>query len=289
MRARYPDLEGFVEHGGTRLGYEVFGDGADCILFMPTWTIVHSRVWKMQVPYFARHHRVITFDGPGNGRSDRVTDPSRYSADLYSEYAVAVLDECRVSSAFVVGLSLGGLYAIRLASLHPDRVAGLVLIGPALPIAEPVRGRERIPDDFDMPYPENPRMWEKYNRAYWHDHYPDFVDFFFGEMFPEPHSTKPREDAEGWALETTPQILAAERDKPPLPVTVETLLADITCPTLVIHGTDDRIISHDVGEEAARLTGGTLVSLESSGHGPMARDPVKVNRVIREFVVRNGS
>ena len=75
MRARYPDVEGFVERDGLRIGYEVFGDGEPTILLLPTWTTIHSRFWKMQVPYLSRHYRVITIDGPGNGRSDRTLDP----------------------------------------------------------------------------------------------------------------------------------------------------------------------------------------------------------------------
>ena len=74
MRARYPDDEGFVENNGVKIGYEVFGSGTPTLLLLPTWTIIHSRFWKLQVPYLARHFRVITFDGPGNGRSDRPLD-----------------------------------------------------------------------------------------------------------------------------------------------------------------------------------------------------------------------
>ena len=63
MRARYPDREGFVERDGVKLHYEVFGTGDRTIFFLPTWSIIHSRFWKAQVPYFARHFRVLTFDG----------------------------------------------------------------------------------------------------------------------------------------------------------------------------------------------------------------------------------
>ncbi len=81
MRAMEPQEQGFVERNGARVGYEVFGEGHEpTLLLMPTYCIVHSRIWKMQVPYLARHYRVITWDGVGNGRSDRPAEPGRYSA-----------------------------------------------------------------------------------------------------------------------------------------------------------------------------------------------------------------
>ena len=67
MRARYPEQDGYVERDGVKVFYEVFGDGAPTILLMPTWSIVHSRHWKMQVPFLARNYRVITFDPQGQG------------------------------------------------------------------------------------------------------------------------------------------------------------------------------------------------------------------------------
>jgi pimeloyl-ACP methyl ester carboxylesterase len=79
MRARYPDQEGFVERGDVRIFYEVFGTGEPTVLLLPTWSIIHSRLWKAQVPYLARHCRVITFDGRGNGQSSRPVSAYAYS------------------------------------------------------------------------------------------------------------------------------------------------------------------------------------------------------------------
>jgi hypothetical protein len=45
MRARQPDGDGYVERGGVKVAYEVFGNGSPTVLFVPPWTIVHSRVW----------------------------------------------------------------------------------------------------------------------------------------------------------------------------------------------------------------------------------------------------
>jgi hypothetical protein len=49
MRARYPDTEGFIERGGVKVGYEVFGAGEPAILLLTSWAIVHARQWKAQV------------------------------------------------------------------------------------------------------------------------------------------------------------------------------------------------------------------------------------------------
>ncbi len=286
MRAAHPDVADHVERDGVRLGYEVFGDGDPTILLLPTWTIVHSRQWKMQVPYLARHYRVVAYDGPGNGRSDRVTAPARYTANAYAEDAVAVLDACGVERAVVVGLSLGARYGVTLANLHPDRVLGVVAIGPSVPLVPPSPERAGLVDSLHLPAPEEPQGWEKYNIDYWYRNYPDFVEFFFSQVFNELHSTKPREDTLEWGLEAGPEILEAEAKAKALESSVvwKELVAGVSCPVLVIHGTRDRIQPHGVGEEMAKLSGGTLVSLEGSGHLPNVRDPVRVNRLIRDFV-----
>ena len=70
-RARYPDADGFVERGGVRVHWERYGSREPAFLLLPTWEIVHSRCWKNQIPYLARHGTVVTFDPRGNGRSDR--------------------------------------------------------------------------------------------------------------------------------------------------------------------------------------------------------------------------
>jgi hypothetical protein len=51
MRARYPEQEGFVERNGVRIFYEVFGTGDPTVLLLPAWSILHSLLWKAQVPY----------------------------------------------------------------------------------------------------------------------------------------------------------------------------------------------------------------------------------------------
>ena len=118
--------------GGVRVGYEVFGDGEPTVLLLPTWTIVHSRFWKLQVPYLARHFRVVTFDRPGNGRSDRALDPLAHRVDAVVDQALSVLEATSTDRVVLVSLSQGVREALKLAAEHADRVLGAILIGPTL-------------------------------------------------------------------------------------------------------------------------------------------------------------
>src|SRR6059058_4051414 len=106
-RARYPDSEGYVERDGVKVHYELFGAGEPTVLLLPTWSIIHSQHWKMQVPYLARHCRVVTFDGRGNGRSDRPTQPEAYSEREFAADALAVMDATQTARAVIVGFSMG--------------------------------------------------------------------------------------------------------------------------------------------------------------------------------------
>src|SRR5215472_9282142 len=115
MRAREPDRSGYVTRDGVNVYYEVYGDGAPTFLLLPTWTVVHSRIWKAQIPYLARHFRVVTFDGRGNGKSDKPLETQAYRRQDYIEDAVAVLDATQTPRAIAVGLSLGGKDAALLA------------------------------------------------------------------------------------------------------------------------------------------------------------------------------
>src|SRR6185436_16792164 len=92
MTALRPNADGFVEHRGTKINIRVYGESGPTVVLLPTWTLVHQRIWKMQVPYLSRHFRVVTYDGPGNGRSDRPLEPAPYSYEAEGRSAVAVLD-----------------------------------------------------------------------------------------------------------------------------------------------------------------------------------------------------
>ena len=280
-RALYPDETGYVERDGVRIYWEVYGSGETTVLLMPTWSIIHSRHWKMQIPYLARHCRVVTFDGRGNGRSGRPA--AGYEEQEFAADALAVMDATGTQRAAVVSLSLGAQRSLLLAAEHPERVESAVFICPSVPLGEPIPGRAVYSFEDELDSDEG---WAKYNRHYWLRDYRGFLEFFFAQMFTEPHSTKPIEDCIGWGLETTPETLVATSMRAPIPADefVE-LCGRVTCPVLVIQGAEDAVTGPGRGIALAEATGGDLVLLEGAGHGPHVRDPVKVNLLLRDFVV----
>jgi pimeloyl-ACP methyl ester carboxylesterase/predicted glycosyltransferase len=286
MRARQPDLEGFVESDGIKIGYEVFGRGSPTLLLLPTWTIVHSRFWKMQVPYLADHFRVVTFDGPGNGRSDRSTDTRHYGVKSAVRQALDVLEATQTDQAVLASLSRGSQEALALCADHADRVLGAVFIGAGL-MVEPLHPeRTAAAAAFLNPCSADAEGWARLNARFWTDQYVKFAEFFFAECFSEPHSTKQREDCVGWAGETTPEVLLTDSAASSSPEEVEAWASRVAVPTLFIHGDDDRISPLRRAELFQRLTGGEVAVLEGAGHMPLVRDPVQVNLLIRDFVER---
>jgi pimeloyl-ACP methyl ester carboxylesterase len=288
VRAREPDRCGYAVRSGVRLYYEVFGNGPTTVLLLPTWAIAHSRIWKMQVPYLARHFRVVTFDPRGNGRSDRPALPGDYADTELVADAICVLDATGTAAAVCVGLSMGAGVLLRLAVSHPDRVRGAVFAGPALKLSPvtPSRSGRAFEDEH-----ASSAGWDKYNAHYWRRDLAGFAAFFFGEVFPERHSSKQVEDGIGWALDTDPEtLIATERapylDDPPdagRPFALE-LAARVTCPCLVVHGTDDRITGAASGRLLAEALGCALELVDGAGHCVPARHPVRFNAVLRRFV-----
>jgi pimeloyl-ACP methyl ester carboxylesterase len=283
MRACQPRSDGYVERDGVKVFYEVFGDGEPTVLLLPCWSIVHSRHWKAQVPYLARHFRVVAFDGRGNGRSDRPASAAAYADGEFVADAVAVLDAVGTDQAVVAGLSRGGRWAVELAATHPGRVLGAILLDPAVPPLDPPgdpRAVHSFQDELDTS-----EGWAKFNRHYWLREYRDFLEFFASQMFTEPHSTKQREDMVGWGLETTPETLIHTVQGGPSPTReeLEAICARVRCPMLVVHGDDDAVRTHASGAALAELLGAALVTLGGGGHAPQARHPVKVNLLLREL------
>lgn len=109
---------------GRRLTYVDHGDG-------PPVLLVHGmagswETWLANIVGLAEQHRVIAVDLPGFGDSEPLVEDDDFEG--YVRALQGLLDELGVPSVAVIGHSLGGLVALSLASLAPERVRCVVLV-----------------------------------------------------------------------------------------------------------------------------------------------------------------
>lgn len=246
-----PVYEGFVERDGVKLWHAVWGTSGPWLAFAPPFQIVHSALLKGVVPYLAQHFRVVTMDGRGNGRSDRPRGQDAYSFDLYFGDFVAVLDAVGADRVALVGISAAAMTVLRLAAEQPQRVSHVVSAGGfAHSIAQ-------TPELAALSADEVQRIatdWPKY------------LDSFMALIFNEPHSTKPYEDGVhyGWASdgETIAWAYKGWQGND-----VREHARRVACPTLVMHGDQDRRVPFARGEMVHELVPGSkLVTIGSGGH-----------------------
>jgi len=281
-----PVRSGDVERSGHRIHWQEFGAGKDTLLLLPTWSIVHTDFWRHQVPALSQRLRVVTFDGLGNGASDRPVDPQFYGDLLFADDAAAVLDATGTARASVAGVSAGAGWALALAAKHPSRVSAAIFIGASVPLAPGHPERAAAASGFLTPQTAY-SGWSKWNRHYWLQDFPGFLRFFFSKCFTEPKSDAEIEHFFGMGMETTPEVLLATLGTPNRNLDTHRateFAGSLRCPSLVIHGTDDAISPLARAEELARLTRGDLRVMHGVGHEPQCRFPRETNTMIEEFL-----
>ena len=250
---------------GARLHYEVHGAGDPVLLIMGLGSNAYG--WHRSIPWLAERYEVIAFDNRGTGRSD--VPAGAYTIGQMATDAAAVLDAAGRQQAHIIGASLGGMIAQRLALDHPHRVRSLVLV------CTTAGGRHaaRATKDVLAALAESGQDPSTvYRRNAW---------FLYGADTRANHPERIEEDvAYRMRIPTTgtgyfAQLQAATHhdswDE----------LGSIAVPTLVVHGDADLLIPSPNGEQLAeRIPGARLVLLPGAGHmlqadaGPAFRDAV---------------
>ncbi|MFM8999826.1 MAG: alpha/beta fold hydrolase [Actinomycetota bacterium] len=215
--------------------------------------------WHRNIPALAAERFVIALDLRGNGRSSALED-ERTILDLATD-ALALLDELAIHRADVWGMSMGGLIAQEIALHHPARVRSLVL-GCTHP-----GGTRRIAAAEPVG-----RFW----------------DALYAPAFLAAHPAHVEEDraVRGGRTQSATsrrhQRTAARAfdswDRLPL----------LDVPTLVVSGTEDRII--DAGNSrllAERIPGAELVLLDGAGHVFHSERADEVNALVLDFLRRH--
>jgi pimeloyl-ACP methyl ester carboxylesterase len=223
-------------------------------------------------PAFAHQFRVLTFDQRGSGLSEK--PDMEYTMAMLADDTAALMEHVGFASAHVIGVSMGGMIAQEFALRHPRKVRALILgcTTPGGPKAVRLGG-----EALTNAYSTKPMSAEERGKA--------LAEAAFTKGYIEQHP------------EIIPAMIEARRQRPLDPVALAhrmkaayahdtyDRLPQLACPTLVITGKDDVLISWENSRILAeRIPSAKLVLLEPAGHCFWMEQPEQSREAIVAFL-----
>jgi pimeloyl-ACP methyl ester carboxylesterase len=269
----------WITLGGRRVNVIELGSG-------PPVVFIHGlsgswQNWLEQLPVFARDRRVVAFDLPGFGASEMPAE--EISIAGYARTVDALYDALAIDSAAVVGNSMGGFIGAELAIAYPARVERLVLVSAAGLTVEHQRDERAL---------AALRTVDKRLAAY-----AGWLGTRSDELTRRPRSRRLIFGLVAHRPDRLPGPLVAEQlrgsGKPGFVPALDALtgypirerLGEIACPTLVVWGTEDKLVPVGDADEFARLIPNSReVVWPQTGHVAMLERPAAFNRLLVAFL-----
>ena len=238
--------------------------------------------WLEQLPVFAASHRVVALDLPGFGHSPMPKE--QISISLYARVLDGVLDALDIAAAAVVGNSMGGFTAAEMAIAFPQRVERMLLVSPA--------GISTYGHPFATRWAPVVRRLQPLLAAQ------------TGWMASQADVVARR----AWLREATLNVVALYPSRLPAALAAEQLrgmgkpgfvdaleanlnydfrhrLPEIACPTLIVWGDRDRLISvRDADVYTELIPGARKAIFQETGHTAMFERPAKFNALLDQFL-----
>jgi pimeloyl-ACP methyl ester carboxylesterase len=215
-------------------------------------------VWGLQLRALGAIAHAVAIDLPGHGRSD---PPGRKTVDDYCDVVLNLLDALQFDRAVIVGHSLGGAMAQMLALAHPDRVAGLGLVGTGARLRVLPAILDGVLNDFD-------------NIAEL------VVDYSYAPGLDTSLRARALAEFRACPAQVTHGDFSACNQ-----FDIIARVSEIRAPTLVVVGKDDHLTPVKYAEFlASKIPGARLVIVEGAGHSVMIEQADAVNRALIDFV-----
>jgi pimeloyl-ACP methyl ester carboxylesterase len=260
---------------GVQLYYEDSGAGR-AILFIHEFSGDY-RAWELQVRYFARRYRCITYNARGYPPSDVPESVDRYSQRRAVDDAVNVLDHLRIDKAHIVGLSMGGFAALNFGIHYPQRAVSLV-VGAAGMGAEPDKSAQ-----FRREVEVVAQRWEtegaeKFAPIYGSGPGREQLELKDSRGFKEFIDQLSEHSAEGAAL-----TLRGVQARRPSPFELVAELEKLVVPTLIVHGDEDRSCLGTGAFLKRTIPSAGLMVFPKTGHTINLEEPALFNFVLQDF------
>ncbi len=262
----------------VKLYYEDSGAGRP-ILFIHEFSGDY-RAWELQVRYFARRYRCITYNARGYPPSDVPDSVNKYSQRRAVDDAVGVLDHLEIERAHIVGLSMGGFAALNFGIHYPERAFSLV-VGAAGMGAEPDKAAQ-----FRQEVEVVARRWEtegaaKFAPVYGSGPGREQLEMKDPRGFKEFIDQLSEHSATGAAL-----TLRGVQARRPSPFELVAQLEKMVVPTLVIHGDEDRSCLGTGAFLKRTIPSAGLMVFPKTGHTINLEEPALFNFAVQDFITQ---
>lgn len=274
-----PDSQ-FIQINGLDVHVKSRGQGE------PVFVLLHGfgaslYSWNPVLEPLSQIGTVIAFDRPAFGLTERPLDwegQNPYNPDAQVDLLIGLLDHFGVEQAILVGNSAGGSVAMQATLTHPERVAALILVDPAVysgggspnwirPVLGTPQARRLGPLFARQIQQRGPQLIE----LAWHD--PSLISPETLELY------KKALQADNWDKALW-EFTLASRD-----LNLDEKLDQFSLPVLVITGDDDRIVpTADSIRLAGELPNASLSVIEAAGHVPHEEKPEAFMDAVREFL-----
>ena len=257
---------------GINLYYEVHGEGEPLLLIMGL--SLNSKSWFRTLPVLSEHFKVIVFDNRGTGLSDKPNSP--YSIEQMAEDARCVLDAAGVDTAHVYGISMGGMIAQRLALKYPSRVRSLVLgcttsggvnhVQPGADVSMLMLSRgSSVTTPEEMAWATTPILYSQ--------------SFIENQRELVAEDIQKRIEIPVLPYAYILQLQAC------LTHDTSNEIEQITVPTLVIHGDEDRLVPYQNGLTLAeKIPNAEFLTIQGAGHIYVTEANDRVNERVLDFL-----
>ncbi len=265
---------GFVESNGTKLYYEMMGEGHPLVLIHGGY--MDRRMWDDQFSLFAEHYKVIRYDVRGFGESDLPQIPYADRQDLFN-----LLTFLGVKKTYLLGLSLGGVIALDFTLDYPNMVDALILVG------SPVGGYPIELMFTAEQMQKQIQLWEPFEKAVQDRNKAAMVDVLMSNPTLVPSPAYPlarqrvREQLSEYSFVWVLDSVAQQELTPP----AYGRLTEISVPTLVIVGAEDDAQLHKSADKLEQdIVNVQRATILETHHMPNMEKPEEFNRIVLSFL-----
>lgn len=268
----------FINVRGVNIHYKEKGSGNNVYVLLHGFgASLYS--WHEVTDYLAKKGRVIAFDRPAFGLTDRPTSWGKfnpYAPESQVELTIGLMDKLGINKANLIGHSAGGVIALNTALKYPNRFSSLVLVDPYV-------GQATVPKwalGF-LAWPQVDRFgpliarsigsnFDELLKSFWYD--PGKLTQADFDAYGQPFKIK-NWDKALWSLTKSTYSLEPEKR-----------LSELYIPVLVINGDNDPIVKYqDSRALAEKIKNSKYVTIQNSGHIPQEEQPEEFIRALDQF------